>query len=182
MDTVIWSIFNTGPPSSLRDLKVGEAKGRLARECGVSPPQCRPADHCSKLLGQVRLQRWDPHFLASTSRALMLLTRSQDYRWTHNNLVNALLELFNKETGELAQAKDSGEAESHRVILYWIIEVFGKVRCKGQDIDLKVAPYYTFRPRASYLLKLASKASLRFTSASRASWSGSLTRGWRTPV
>ncbi len=130
MDTVVWSIFNTGPATSLRDLKVGEAKMRLGKECGVRPPQgIRALDHCAKLLGQVQSRPRDEDFKASTSRALVLLSRSQDYRWTHNHLVNSLLELFKKETDAIALCNSGagGDAESHRLMLLWIIELLGKV-------------------------------------------------------
>ncbi len=111
--------------------QVGEAKHRLANECGVRPPPLKAAEQCAKLLNGVQQRpAAERDFLDSTARALVLLCRSQEYRWTHNTLVNSLMEIFKRKTEELALAKarrDEQAAKSLGRLILWIIEMLGKV-------------------------------------------------------
>ncbi len=131
MDTVMWSIFNTGPATSLRDLKVGEAKVRIGKECCIRPPPghqglgplCQAPEAGSVEAKRRGLQGLHLPCPRSAQQVARLPLDPQP------PIVNSLLELFKKETDAIADCNSGsgGNEESHRLMLLWIIELLGKV-------------------------------------------------------
>ncbi len=80
LDSVLWCVYNTGPPSSTRDLQVGEAKERVNRECNVRFPQVSAVEFCNNLLNNVESRPGDQGLLEGTTRAMLLMCRWQTYR------------------------------------------------------------------------------------------------------
>ncbi|XP_059084262.1 uncharacterized protein LOC131881425 [Tigriopus californicus] len=117
LEAMVWMIYNTGLGGSEITLKVFEARNALRNVCRLPNPECSATDMIKKFL-RIGLQSKDkPHLLDSLNRAILLVSRSQDYQWNHNNLIRPLLELVGKSCQE-----DDDESQT---VLCWAIEAIG---------------------------------------------------------
>jgi len=131
VDAVVWMVYNTGPPTSTRDLMVHEAKSRLSRQCGANMPPITAADFSKKLIQQVLDNPEDKTLMESTHRALILLARNQEYRWVHNNIQDTLLNVLMKQWNAEESASQNANA-----IFTWVILSLGSI-CRLLPADAR---------------------------------------------
>jgi hypothetical protein len=119
VDTVVWMVNNTGPASSLKDLRVYEARNWLVEYCQVRFQAQNGTDLVKKLIAQVKAHPADEVLKTSTTMSLLLLAKWQEYRWTNNNMVNRLLEVLSVNLEQ--------EGTEAKGLLQWVLDTIGLV-------------------------------------------------------
>lgn len=105
---------------TVSNLQIYDARNAMKNVCRLPNPECSAIDMIKKFL-RIGLQSKDkPDLLDSLNRAILLISRSQDYLWNHNNLIRPLLELLGKTCQD-----DEDESQT---LLCWAIEAIGLVR------------------------------------------------------
>ena len=102
LETMIWVVNSTGPASNLQDLRVYEARSLLARACHLKYVQQTSNQLLKKLIAGVKETaaadegggKEAGDLRSATSMALLLLSRTQEHRWAHNNVIRMLLDML----------------------------------------------------------------------------------------
>ena len=93
-EAVIWMIYNAGPPNSLSDLKVYEARDKLARYCQQPKPNFTADEFIKSLFQIVENNHQDKVLCLSATKAFLLLAKWQEFNWANNHIVSRLLEML----------------------------------------------------------------------------------------
>ena len=98
--TIIWVILHSGPATSLTDMKVPEVKEKLRDRCNIYQPKSITGDDMIKQLIEYVEEKHDlklERYFAS--KALLLISRVQEWSWSHNHIVVRLLNLLQENYG-----------------------------------------------------------------------------------
>jgi hypothetical protein len=91
LESAIWMIHNSGPATSLTDMKVWEAREKLTK-CGFRKPATTGDDFIKQLI-QISSEHHDDKILRNaTTKAMLLIARWQEYRWANNHIISRLLD------------------------------------------------------------------------------------------
>lgn len=124
LETVIWSIYNTGPPNSLAEMKVFEARHKLEKTCGLPQPKGVTNVDLVKLFIDTTERKFDnQEWTDSTKLSLLFLARVNEYQWANNNIVRRLLEVFAK----YMQGHDHNVRGKCSKMLAWVVDTVGLV-------------------------------------------------------
>jgi len=93
-EAVIWMIYNAGPPNSLSDLKVYEARDKLKRYCQQPKPSFTADEFIKSLFQIVENNHHDKVLCLSATKAFLLLAKWQEFNWANNHIVSRLLEML----------------------------------------------------------------------------------------
>ncbi len=93
---IMWMIYNTGPATSMSDMKVFEARNKLQRLCGFQKPPESGADLVKHFIKLADINYFDNAVKNSATKALMIIARWNEYRWANNHIVSRLLDLLGK--------------------------------------------------------------------------------------
>lgn len=125
LETVIWAIYNTGPPNSLAELKVFETRHKLEKTCCLPQPKGVSADSLVKYFIDATEKNFEnEEWTDSTKLSLLLLARVKDFQWTHNNVIRRLLEVFGKYMRPEETAANPRRCEA---VLAWVVDTVGLV-------------------------------------------------------
>lgn len=108
---IIWMIFNSGPETSLTDMKVHEAKNKLQRLCGVKKPEMTGDELIKQLIKITEDHQENEKLRFATKKALLLIGRWQEYKWTNNHIVSRLLDIL--------------KTSKSNAIMLWVIDTIG---------------------------------------------------------
>ena len=92
-ETIIWVIHNSGPAKSLAEMKVPEVKEKLTLLCYIRRPLMSADDLIKKIFSLAKTNFENPKFMFSLTKSLLLISRINDYQWTHNHIVNRLFQI-----------------------------------------------------------------------------------------
>jgi len=124
LETVIWAIYNTGPPNSLAEMKVFEARMKLDKSCGLPQPKGVSAEDLVKLFIDTTEKKFDDEdWTESTKLSLLLLARVKESQWANNNILRRLLEVLRK----YMQKYDEMGSDKSAKILAWVVNTVGLV-------------------------------------------------------
>jgi len=118
-ETVVWLLLNTGPLQRSPEMRVQECRDRLINRYEFSPYSGMKAEDLVKKY--VQLAEKNPknsRVLADLTQCLLLIGRSQDYRWVNNNIVSRLLTSLGR-----VWKDTSGD----QTLLRWVIETIGLI-------------------------------------------------------
>ena len=84
----------------------------MSRECHVRPPNMEADALVRHFISQVKSSPNDEDLKEVISECMLLIARVKEYRWTHNNIANPLLNCL---------------GENHDLLL-WVFKSIGMVR------------------------------------------------------
>jgi len=118
-EAIIWVILHSGPATSLTDMKVPEVKQKL-KEIGIYQPKSITGDDMIKQIidyveekHDLKLQRY------YATKALLLISRVQDWSWSHNHIVVRLLNILSENY--------NGTSAKTRNLIHWVVDTVGQV-------------------------------------------------------
>ena len=73
-----------------------DARTKLNEICGFPKPQSTGADLVKHLIENTEKRIQETAFKEATAKALLLLSKWQEWRWSHNHIISRLLEVMGK--------------------------------------------------------------------------------------
>ena len=73
-----------------------DARTKLNEICGFPKPQSTGADLVKHLIENTENRIQETTFKEGTAKALLLLSKWQEWRWSHNHIISRLLEVMAK--------------------------------------------------------------------------------------
>ena len=73
-----------------------DARTKLNEICGFPKPQSTGADLVKHLIENTEKRIQETAFKEATAKALLLLSKWQEWRWSHNHIISRLLEVMKK--------------------------------------------------------------------------------------
>uniref|UniRef100_A0A0K2V5J5 Putative LOC101744334 [Bombyx mori] n=1 Tax=Lepeophtheirus salmonis TaxID=72036 RepID=A0A0K2V5J5_LEPSM len=119
LEATVWIIYNTGPATGASDFKVHDCRRSLQSRCGLISPYSTGIELVQKLIQRVTSEPSNRILKHSTVKAFLIISKSKDYKWCTNNLVNPLLQLLSEENSNYFH-KSGG-------LMPWVVESIGEI-------------------------------------------------------
>merc|ERR1719192_2241066 len=117
-------IYNTGPSTSLADMKVYESRNKLEKLCGFPNPHTTGDALITHLIEQTKNTVDDSFIKESTAKSLLLLAKWQEWKWSHNHIISRLLKVMQKCWDLGSKVSNTSKPQQ---LLTWVIDCIGNV-------------------------------------------------------
>ena len=135
METIVWSIFNTGPEKFSPEMRVVETISNFANDYGHKKNMVKAEELVIKFIKTAEENIDNQELLDEISKCLLLLGRCKEYRWVHNNVFSRLM----KRLGDIwERSSRTGDQQ----FLAWVIRTLGTLSrvfpAEGRDILVNI--------------------------------------------
>ena len=120
-ETIIWTIFNSGPGTSLTDMKVIEVKEKLKNLCKISRPQIQGDEIIKYIVKVVEMNHTNPTIQFYARKSLLLISRTKEYTWSHNHILTRLFQVFQSNS----YTESENEEIKAKILIKWVVETLG---------------------------------------------------------